>query len=256
MGMFDNNINPAQDRQQGHGPASAAPNTTTPSSSSPTAPQSQKIDFGDGETAAVQRESKADEAANVSNALNGDRDVSKEIEEEQRISDEDMKLVEEMLFKGWVIKSYDILAGRHSVEISTILPCEIDLMEEVLEDEAKLKEEDGGDVTTYYLGSRRKMLMIAISYRGMDKADFGPKAELKFDSLKAAVNRYNRILISGDLTELKKSKDMIKDIIKRRATALAATMTTTLSDIASLKRHDLDTLMITALGREGIVPKS
>jgi len=172
------------------------------------------------------------------------------------ISDEDMRLVEEAIFKGYTAKSYKVLAGRRTISVATSLPCELDLIDDIIADEVRFAEANKQPCSQHYVDSRQKMLGLALCFVGVDGVDFGPQVDIKFATLKAAIGTFNRALVTGDLKGVVELKQTVKTAVSRRASAIAASIPSGLSDIISSRRYDLESLVIQALNQAEIVPKS
>lgn len=202
-------------------------------------------------------------AANATNAaLNNTgpgRNVEAELEELDKISEDDLKLAEKMIFDGFAETDVTMpnLPG-HALTICSTSAEEANLTEEVIFGMVKKAEDlkDGTvDIPQSKIQSMRNALGIAIAYRGMDKKELVDDTSCYLNTIKKAVTRLSELENSGEMDDAKKLKDSLLKALIKRATAVQR-LSTPLIDFLAVSKYEFDSKMYKIISSKQVLPKS
>jgi len=192
------------------------------------------------------------------NAGMGSKDASADLaaQEAYPFSDDDVELAEQLMFQGWARKSYPVMSGKHTVEVLTSTPLELDLVDGIVQDWLSAFKEGEPFPASSVIGSRSKLLNISLSFQGVDKTDFCQQPELRLSTIKNGINELNRSIMSGEIVKIKENKRAVTDLISKRASFLAARYSTDMVDLIVGKKIDLENSMRAIMGHDKTIPKS
>jgi len=182
----------------------------------------------------------------------------KDFDEMEKISDEDLELAEQTIFKGYAemtLKMPNMPA--HNFTICTTSAEDISVIDEIIYDMVKAKENKEGDVDlpAQHVQTMRAALGLALCFKGADGKDFCDEPVNQLMTIKRAVIRVKDLDYEGKMDESKGLMDSLKKSVKYRATRLRR-YPTPLIDYLSQKKFDFDTRMYTIMMSNKIIPKS
>lgn len=243
-GVFDKR--PIQDDAQKPSPTAARP----------------KEDFVSPENLKQQEMShkaiRENEPPKIMGATPGKNDVQSDLDDLEKVSPEDLKLAEELIFKGYAEFDVDIpnLPGN-SFTICSTSASEFNLIDEVLFDKVKDNEDKDGnvDMPQNKLQALRTALTIALSYRGRNKDELCKDSINHLNTIKRAIIKVNEYELSGDLKNMKELKDGLKQALLVRAIEVMK-LPTPMIDFLSTEKFDFDTRMHRIMTEKQVLPKS
>jgi hypothetical protein len=148
------------------------------------------------------------------------------------------------------------MSGKHTVEVLTSTPLELDIVDSIVQDwVADFKEGDPFPAASV-IGSRSKLLNIALSFQGTDKTDFCQQPELRLATIKNGINELNRSIMSGEVEKIKANRIAVAELVGKRASFMAARYSTDMVDLIVSKKIDLETSMRAIMGHDKTIPKS
>lgn len=213
-----------------------------------------KSDFGIGQ----KKDTGPDmSAVNAVNQNLGKRDASAEVAEAEAFTEDDIRMAEEILFQGWTVKSVPVLCGKHTAEIMTSIPLDIDLVDEIVNDMLVQADKDGELKTMPQstVNSRQKLLTMATYFQGFDQKDISQGMEGSLKVIKAGINELKRAIVAGDLVAVSAHKEAIKKAIGKRADIINCTQNTMVLDTVSSAKLELETLITDLMESKGLIPK-
>lgn len=179
--------------------------------------------------------------------------------EEDAITAEDMKLAEQLIFRGYAETNIEMpnFPGRKFTICSTNAE-EIAMIDDMAFDmvnDAKKNEDGTVDIPENHVRALRNALFVALSYRGCEGKELMSDPTYHLNTLKKAILTMNDYLNSGDLDSAQKLKASIKKALKMRGTAVKR-LPTTLIDFLSSEKYKFDNKMSTIMSQKKILPKS
>lgn len=244
-------------------PVQPQPVATQPSNPGvPTMPQP-KQDFGIG----PEKEKGPSDAAvmNFNKAAGTGKDVSAELEEEERFSDEDISMAEQVLFQGWAVANMPMLGGKHKATITTSVPIEFELVEEALDkfvvDQRKAWETANpgkpfAGLPGTVVSSKNKLLTLASYFKGFNDQDLCKDMNLRLETIKAGIERLRQSASSGDLVEVQKIKPVLIEMLWRRAEYISGMVNTVVIDNIVAQKNNFEIKMDAIMSSKAIYPKS
>ena len=249
-----------------------APGTESPHVERQERPQPEKQNFpslNDGlkrQVTEVERKTKilsaktAEEQAveKVNAQLSGNKDQA-DFEEASKISEEDIKLAETLLFNGYVEKEVimsHIPTIKHT--LCSVTAEEMNLIDEIIYEEAKKFTKPDGtvDMSQSSVQTLRSSLYLALSYKGTNGTDFVKENRvLQIEIIKRAMKALSDKYVEGDLESAKTFKQSVMDAVKKRA-ARVRQFSTPLLDFLSSKKFEFDNKLFAVMNTEKIIPKS
>ena len=192
----------------------------------------------------------------ASGGSEGDK-LEKELQEAIKYSPEDLEMAEQLLFTGRAVKNCQ-LTEKMAATMSTLSTLEVDIVNEMLYEFTKSKEDDKGrlDVSQRTLDLTHQFMLIAFSFKGYNDEDFISNKAFSLDIIKNAIRKLAELELSGSLESYNKLRSEIKSAVSKRVTELKVKFPATVIDILSAKRFELERLMHDVLSRGNILPKS
>jgi len=273
--MFD----PSRRQQQGFVPKSQAAkpeNEPTPPSSVQNAPETAqeapgKTDFKDPirEHAEMKAESERRMAA-LNRAKNPQEDAvaklnesmagggSKALEDEDAFSDEDLRIAEEMIFKGYAEKTVPMqnLKNRTLTVCSTSAE-DISVIDAIVFEYVKKHTKDDGtvDLGNNSVQAFKNSLHLALSFKGFNDKDVCDTPINHLTTLKNAVSRYSELESQGELEKASNLFKNMRDSLLVRAARIKK-FPTPLIDFIGEEKYKFDTKALQVMSTKGIIPKS
>lgn len=182
----------------------------------------------------------------------------KDIEELDKISEEDLSLAEALIFRGYAEKTVKFPQFKdHTITVTTTSPLEFDIIDELKFDLVKANEDKTTGIVNLsdaIVNSAENMYKLALGYVGMDNQDFCQDKSASLSIIKRAINTLDQIELSGDIEKLKKFKIEIKDAIRKRANVLKK-VPTPMIDFISKTKYQFDDVMFKIMETPNIVSK-
>jgi len=200
--------------------------------------------------------SEVGEAEKVQNALNNQGLGSSE---EDRISPEDMKLAEQLIFRGYAEKNVVMdsfpekkftICSTNAEELSIIDDVAFDMVKNI-----KTNEDGTVDLPENHIRTMRNALFVALSYRGVDGAELSSDPLSHLNTLKKAIFKVNDFYNDGEIKKAEELKNSLKKALVKRAT-LVKRLPTPLIDFLSGEKYRFDGKMAEVMNQKGILPKS
>lgn len=184
------------------------------------------------------------------------RDVKEQIEKAETFSDDDIRIAESVLFRGWADTQVPIVGGRHTATLSTTIPLELDLVDEIVSDwlhaESSRSTSPIADST---VSSKQKTLSIATYFTGFDGVDICKQPELRLDTIKNGIMALSRAMTAGDIEAMTKHKAGIKDLLSKRASYIVSTMNTMVLDMITSAKVEFESRVMAILEAKTLLPK-
>jgi hypothetical protein len=198
----------------------------------------------------------------LNKALSGktDYDQERELEELKKITPEDMKLAEEMVFRGYAETSVSMInLPNIKFTITSMSADEVNLVEAITYDYLKTKESKDGstvDVPQSIVASYKNALSLSLAVKGRDNKDLCEEVPIqRLDVIKRAIRKAKSLEISGDMTQHVQLLDEIKKSIRARA-ATVLQMATPVIDFLSNEKYQFEVKMFRIMTTKQIIPKS
>lgn len=193
-------------------------------------------------------------------ALGNSDSVDKDIADMEKISEEDMDLAEQLIFKGYAqfdasMKNFP----KFKFTICSTSAEEMSVIDEMIYDILKnAKERPDGtvDIPQNHISTMRNALYVALSYRGLNQKELmegTPSCYL--NTIKNAIINYVELFNSGKIEEGNKLKEDLKNSLMRRASAVKKMPTPTIDFISGAK-FEFDAKMLRIMSEKDILPKS
>jgi len=179
--------------------------------------------------------------------------------EEEKISPIDMKLAEQLIFKGYA-ETDVTMANFPDIKytLCSTSAQELSIIDEIAFDMVKsVKQNNDGtvDMPENHIRTMRNALFVALSYRGMNGKELTNEPTMYLNTLKRAIIKMNDMMDIGDLKEAIELNKSIKEALIKRAT-LVKKMATPLIDYLSGEKYRFDAKMSMIMDMKGIIPKS
>lgn len=200
-------------------------------------------------------------ASQTNSAINSSGDnVQKELDDLDKITEQDMELAEQLVFKGYAefdvkMKKFD----KYSFTICSTNAEEMSILDEVIYDLVK-KAKDRGDGTVdlpqNYVSTMRNALYVAISYRGMNKKELMEgNVGCYLNTIKTGLAKVTDMFGQGEVEKAGEFKESIKKSLIKRAGEIKK-LPTPIIDFLSGAKFDFDDKMIQIMSHKDIIPKS
>jgi len=194
----------------------------------------------------------------INSQMSGNKDQV-DFDEANAISDEDVKLAEELLFNGYVEKEV-IMPHIPTIKhvICSVTAEEMNLIDDIIYEEAKKHSKADGttDISESAIQTLRSSLYLAMSYKGSNGSDFVKDAKtLHIDIIKKAMKALSDRYVSGELESIDGFKTSIMEAVKKRAVRVRQ-FGTPLLDFLSSKKFEFDNKLFAVMNTEKIIPKS
>ena len=194
------------------------------------------------------------------------KDASAELEAEINypFSDEDVELAEQLMFKGWARKSYKILGGKHSIEVLTTTPLELDIQSQIVQTwMSGFKQPNErlgvvGDVfpSSTEVNSKEKLLRMSLGFQGMNGKDFCDDVDYQLVTIKNGFVALSKAIMTGNLEEMQGTKKILLELVDRRAQYMSAKFDINFLDLVASKKFELENLMMAIMSNTQTIPKS
>lgn len=204
-------------------------------------------------------ESYAERTAEAINAsASGGADLTNEYQEAMTVSEEDLALAEELIFKGYAETDVEIpnFPG-HKFTITSTNAEEMSMIDDMIFDMVKVHEQSDGrvDLPQNHIQTWRNALYISLSYRGMDRQELCSSGTQHLNTIKKAIVRVADLEAEGDMDAAAKLKEELKKALKARALKVRR-LPTSIIDYLSGKKLEFDSRMIDIMNSKDIIPKS
>jgi len=184
--------------------------------------------------------------------------VQEELEDLEKVSPEDLKLAEQLIFKGYAEKDIEMLNLPGNVfTICSTSAAEYDIIDEVVFDKVKGYETDDGkiDMPQNKLTALKTALMIAISYRGRNKEEICVDSVNHLNTIKNAIIKISEYQMLGEIKKLDELKESLKKSLLVRAIHIMK-LPTQIIDFLSSEKLAFDSTMYRIMTTKKILPKS
>ena len=198
---------------------------------------------------------KVNEAMSTQNSLKEDM---KEFDEQMKISDEDVALAEQVIFRGYAELEVTMAnIPGHRFTLCTTSAEDMSLIDEILFDMVKAKENEKGDVDlpSQHVQTMRNALFLALGFKGVDGKDFCDEPIYQMMTIKKAVIKIKEYENAGDLPKMNAMSADLKRSVKYRAIRIKRYPTPVVDFLAN-KKFEFDQKMYTIMMSEKILPKS
>lgn len=186
-------------------------------------------------------------------------DMSKELNDMDDISEEDLKLAEELIFKGYVEYEEEIefiKEKKHKACLCSITAEEIDIVNEMVFELVKGKENDEGqiDMPQNSVSLKNQFYTLALSFKGFNQADYVKERNYSLSLIKSVIIKLPDFEIEGNIEKYNKIREEVKKAIKIRASKLR-NLPTPVVDFLSNKKYQFEKKMYEIMNKKDIVPK-
>jgi hypothetical protein len=200
-------------------------------------------------------------AESAAAALSGSgpgKSIEAELDEMDRFNEEDIKLAEQLIFKGFA--EFDIEMPKlpnTKLTICSTSAEEVAIADEIIYDMVKKGEDEKGKVNlpANNVQAMRNALFVSFCYRGVNKKELTADTRCHLNSIKTAVIRVSDLENAGDLDGATSLKKSLKKAIIERATAVKR-LPTPLIDFITEKKYEFDTKMTAIMNAKNTIPKS
>jgi hypothetical protein len=205
------------------------------------------------------KEQKAIDQINSSVGIDQTKENEKELADIDSISEEDLKLAESMIFQNYAEKTVPIPNFKnHTITICTTSPEEIDIVDEMLFDMVKQKENketNSVDISDALVRSARNMYNLALGYKGMDEKDISHDNSCQsLNIIKKGIGKLSQYENEGNIKNFSEMKDSIKKAIRQRANVIKKSPTPVI-DFISQSKYDFDQKMFNVMNSKNLLPK-
>jgi len=234
------------------------------------APKVEKINFNDfdedgtldGKFDEKEQEANLHAAMNQFNAFNNQDDtslVSKEEEDMMKISEDDVEMAQQIIFKGFAMKeSVMEIAPDTKFVITTSTAEEISIVNYMMM--VLLNENENVDgkveIPQVELTAIKNSYNLALSYIGMDYNDImEDDPSCRLETIKAGIKKMSEMYAMGDSEKADKIRQSIYDSVRKRSSIIRQ-MSIPLIDFISDEKYKFDAKMYNVMKRKSIIPKS
>lgn len=188
----------------------------------------------------------------------GSRNVDKELEEMEKISERDQELAEALIFNGYA--EYEVVMVNLPKAKFTLCSTSADdvaLVDEMIFEFVRSKEDQktgAVDIAETNVKAFRLTLTLSLSYKGRDGKDFMDAPVHQLSTIKKAIQRCKDLEAAGDLDQLQKLRAELKAGVKRRASRISA-LPTPVIDYLSQQRYEFDSKMYSIMTTKNLLPK-
>jgi len=195
----------------------------------------------------------------LNKSLSGQNDPNNVQEElEDDITEEDMALAEELLFKGYAQFDKKIPVGKDNfATLCSTTAEESQLINELTFDYIKEHESEDGkssDLPENNVNLMIQFFNIALAFKGYNGGDICEKKIYQIDLIKSAIKKLRSLEDSGNIKGYEEMRGQIKNSIKGRASKIR-TIPIAVIDFLSNQKFQFDRKMYEIMNRDNIVPK-
>ena len=209
----------------------------------------------------AESEAKQQEAIDQINSMAGDGSTKENediLAELDKISPEDLKMAEAMIFNGYAEMTKSIPNFEtHNVTVCTTSPEEMDIVDEMIFDLVKQnesKEDNSVNLSDNVVKSAKNVYSLALSYRGMDGNDIHQDKICQLNIIKKAIDSLYSYEVKGDIPGMKTMKDEIKKTIRKRSYMIKK-LPTPMIDFISQTKYEFDKKMFDVMSAKNLVSK-
>jgi len=181
-------------------------------------------------------------------------------DEEDDITEEDLKLAEDLLFNGFAEKTVSHSRFKnYTIKICSTTPAEYDIVDVATMRfiDSKKNSSGGVDLTDAIINSRRRLFLVALTVSEINGSDIIPNDPvLLARNVKTAVKKYETFCAKGELENASKQLESIISAINKRAHTISMSIPAQVVEWMSRQKADFDAMMSIVIGYENIVPKS
>jgi hypothetical protein len=144
--------------------------------------------------------------------------------EEDVYTEEELKIAEEALFNGFVTREYSHDTFKSfKIKISTLRPFEFDFIDSALMKFVEMRKSEDGSayVSDIILSSKRSIYALAFALVSVNGEEIDPDIAKRHKNLKAASERYERLVSEGKIKESKEHLENVLDMIISRAATIS-----------------------------------
>ena len=189
--------------------------------------------------------------------------VTEEDKKIAEISEEDLELAQQLIFKGFAEKDVKFGALDVTVTVVSTSANDVEMINDMVKDYIDFYDKDrkkDGEVAyetpVYNLESYRNTVMLALSIssvNGKDICEDNPQAKLQI--IKSGIEKINKLNAVGDITKAEEMKEDIKKRVNYRARTIASYPIPVI-DFFSRAKMEFDDKMMEVLSNEDVFPKS
>lgn len=194
-------------------------------------------------------------------ALNNNevKKLEAEFDDLEKISDKDLELAEQMIFKGYAETNVIIPnLPKHEFTIISTSAEEMGIIDEIIFEMVKKSENTEGvvDLPSSKVQAMRNSLFLAMSYRGVDKKELMEEnTTAHLNTLKRSIIKISDLENAGDLEKSVELKNTVKKYLKLRASKIGR-LATPIIDFLSGEKYNFDARMLKIMSSKHILPKS
>jgi hypothetical protein len=206
-------------------------------------------------------EAKQQEAINAINNAAGDSSVKENeeaLEELNKITEEDLKMAEAMIFNGYAEMTVPIPNfNNHKITVCTTSPEDMDIIDEMIFDLIKQNENKADNTVNLsdaIVKSTRNIYNLSLSYKGMDGNDVHTDKTCQLNIIKKGIESLYNYEAAGDLKGMGEMKEAVKSSIRKRSYMIKR-MPTPMIDFISQTKYDFDKKMFDIMSMKNLVAK-
>jgi uncharacterized alkaline shock family protein YloU len=208
---------------------------------------------------------KADAQINgLNSALSGDATAKTEAEIKslEKYTKEDLKMAEELIFRGYAERDVEIIPGAKAT-IASMSAAEVELVNEMIyeyanniekADAANKDKSESSGVSVKVIDGLQQMLFVSLGFKGFNGKDISPSTSRTLQMIKSGVRKMTDCEIDGDIAAFKEIRKELKKTIWARAAELKR-MPVSITDSISKKRYDLEKMIFDLTSRDDLLPK-
>jgi len=186
------------------------------------------------------------------------KDDIKEFEEQEKITDEELELAQQVIFKGYA--EYNIKIPNipnHTFTLCTSSAEDVSVIDEIIYEMVKSKENEKGnvDLPAQHVETMRAALFLALGFKGVDGNDFCDEPVNQLMTIKRAVIKVKELEYTGEIKKAGELNESLKKALKYRAIRLRRYPTPVI-DFLSSKKYEFDNKMYLIMMSDKILPKS
>ena len=188
----------------------------------------------------------------------GSDKMFEEFQELEQITPEDLELAEQIVFKGCAEKDIVIPnLPNHKFTICTTSAEEMSVVDEIIYEMVKAKEDNEGDVDlpALHVQTMRAALTLALGFKGVDDKDYCDEPINQLMTIKRAIIKVKDFEYEGDMDSSNKLNESLKKSLKRRAIRVRR-LPTPVIDFLSTSKYGFDTAMLQVMMSKKLIPKS
>jgi len=193
------------------------------------------------------------------NGISGSSDDKKDLEEMEKISEEDQNLAEALIFNGYA--EYNAKMVNLPKRVFTMCSTSADdvsLVDEMVFEFIKSKEDPktgNVELPDSNVKALRMSYMLGLAYKGPDGRDFMDTPVYQLTTIKKAIQKCKEFELTGELDNLKALRNELKNAVKHRAARISS-MPTALLDYLNQQRYEFDAKMYSLMTTKNLLPKS